>query len=41
MIGVDIMQTETFIHPMSVVEPGAELGQGVRVGPFCHIGPTR
>ena len=25
---------------MSVVEPGAELGQGVRVGPFCHIGPN-
>ena len=24
------MQTETFIHPLAVVEPGAELGEGVR-----------
>jgi UDP-N-acetylglucosamine acyltransferase len=28
----------TFIHPLSVVEPGAELGQGVKIGPFCHVG---
>ncbi len=27
------------IHPTSVVEPGAELGAGVDVGPFCHVGP--
>jgi UDP-N-acetylglucosamine acyltransferase len=26
------------IHPMSVVEPGAKLGEGVRVGPFCTVG---
>lgn len=26
------------IHPTAVVEPGAELGAGVRIGPFCHIG---
>lgn len=31
------MQTETKIHPMAVVEPGAALGAGVTVGPFCHI----
>ena len=36
---LDLMQSETFIHPLSVVEPGAELGEGVRIGPFCHIGP--
>ena len=28
---------ETAIHPMALVEPGAELGVGVTVGPFCHI----
>jgi len=30
-----MMQSQ--IHPMAVVEPGAELGVGVTVGPFCHI----
>lgn len=28
---------ETIIHPTALVEPGVELGQGVSVGPFCHI----
>ena len=28
----------TFIHPLALVEPGAELGDGVRIGPFCHVG---
>ncbi|WP_264049267.1 acyl-ACP--UDP-N-acetylglucosamine O-acyltransferase [Methylobacterium flocculans] len=27
------------IHPNAVVEDGATLGEGVRIGPFCHIGP--
>ena len=27
------------IHPTAVVEPGARLGEGVRVGPMCFIGP--
>lgn len=27
------------IHPSALVEPGAELGQRVRIGPFCHVGP--
>jgi UDP-N-acetylglucosamine acyltransferase len=31
------MQAETFIHPMAVVESGASLGTGVRIGPFCHV----
>jgi UDP-N-acetylglucosamine acyltransferase len=31
------MQSETFIHPMAVVESGAKLGAGVRIGPFCHV----
>ncbi len=25
------------VHPSSVVEPGATLGAGVRIGPFCHV----
>ena len=32
-----MMQSETKIHPMAVVEPGAKLGAGVTVGPFCHV----
>ena len=27
------------IHPSSVVDPSARLGAGVRIGPFCVIGP--
>jgi UDP-N-acetylglucosamine acyltransferase len=27
------------IHPTAVIEPGAILGQGVRVGPFACVGP--
>lgn len=27
------------IHPMSVIEDGAEIGSGVVIGPFCHVGP--
>jgi UDP-N-acetylglucosamine acyltransferase len=27
------------IHPMSVVDPAARLGQNVVVGPFCTVGP--
>lgn len=26
------------IHPTAVIEKGAELGTGVIVGPFCHVG---
>lgn len=32
-----LMKVETSIHPSSVVEEGARLGKGVRIGPFCHI----
>jgi len=31
--------SSTNIHPTAVVDPGAKLGEGVRVGPFCHVGP--
>jgi UDP-N-acetylglucosamine acyltransferase len=27
------------IHASAIVEDGAQLGAGVRVGPFCHVGP--
>jgi len=28
----------TFIHPTAHVDPGAELGTDVVIGPFCHVG---
>ncbi|WP_011580730.1 MULTISPECIES: acyl-ACP--UDP-N-acetylglucosamine O-acyltransferase [Chelativorans] len=28
---------EAFIHPTAIVEEGAVLGAGVRIGPFCHV----
>lgn len=31
--------TETTIHPAAVVEAGAQIGEGVSIGPFCHVGP--
>ncbi|EKF43753.1 UDP-N-acetylglucosamine acyltransferase [Nitratireductor indicus C115] len=31
------MARETFIHPSAIIEPGAELGAGVKIGPFCHV----
>lgn len=29
----------TRIHPSSVIEPGAQLGEDVIIGPFCLVGP--
>ena len=29
----------TEIHPTAIVENGAEIGAGVRIGPYCVIGP--
>lgn len=31
--------TETRIHPMAVIEPGAQIGPGCEIGPFAVIGP--
>ncbi len=28
------------VHPNAIVSPGAELGEGVVVGPFCTVGPN-
>lgn len=28
-----------FIHPLADVAQGAQLGAGVRIGPFCQVGP--
>lgn len=28
----------TQIHPSAIIEPGAKLGSGVTIGPFCHVG---
>ncbi len=30
--------SETDIHPTAIVDPGARLGTGVRIGPYCVIG---
>ncbi|MEM1343167.1 MAG: acyl-ACP--UDP-N-acetylglucosamine O-acyltransferase [Pseudomonadota bacterium] len=27
------------IHPTAIIEAGAQLGEGVRVGPYCVVGP--
>ncbi|WP_040593505.1 acyl-ACP--UDP-N-acetylglucosamine O-acyltransferase [Mesorhizobium metallidurans] len=31
------MKIPTVIHPSSVIEAGAKIGEGVRIGPFCHV----
>ncbi|MFH1746708.1 MAG: acyl-ACP--UDP-N-acetylglucosamine O-acyltransferase [Planctomycetota bacterium] len=27
------------IHPTAVIDPQAELGNGLKIGPFCYVGP--
>lgn len=27
------------IHQTAIIEPGAEMGADVRIGPYCHVGP--
>jgi UDP-N-acetylglucosamine acyltransferase len=34
------MTHRTSIHPTAFVAHGAELGDGVRIGPFCTVGPN-
>lgn len=29
----------TTIHSSSIVEPGAQVAEGVQIGPWCHVGP--
>lgn len=31
------MSTEARIHPLAVVEDGAQIGPGSEIGPFCHV----
>jgi UDP-N-acetylglucosamine acyltransferase len=31
------MHKQTFIHPSAIIEAGASIGDGVHVGPFCHV----
>lgn len=28
------------IHPSSIIDPAAQLGEGVKIGPFCIVGPN-
>ena len=30
----------TEIHSTALVEDGARLGENVKIGPFCHVGPN-
>ncbi|ARN83062.1 acyl-ACP--UDP-N-acetylglucosamine O-acyltransferase [Methylocystis bryophila] len=30
---------ETRAHPSAIIEAGARLGEGLSIGPYCHIGP--
>ena len=30
--------SDTIIHPTAIVEDGAEIGEGVEIGPFCTVG---
>lgn len=32
------MGQDATVHPSALVEKGAKLGSGVRIGPFCHVG---
>jgi len=32
-----LMKVQTSIHPSAVVGEGAQLGEGVRIGPFCYV----
>ncbi|TNF60028.1 MAG: acyl-ACP--UDP-N-acetylglucosamine O-acyltransferase [Rhodobacteraceae bacterium] len=32
------MSAPQLVHPSAVIEPGAKLGEGVRIGPFCVVG---
>jgi UDP-N-acetylglucosamine acyltransferase len=36
---MSVIATSAQIHPMSVIEDGAMIGENVVVGPFCHVGP--
>ena len=38
MVGNSNVQT-CLIHPLAVVDPNAQIGEGVEIGPFCVIGP--
>ncbi len=31
------MPPDSSVHPTAIVEPGAELGEGVRIWHFCHV----
>ena len=36
---VDLRITRPGVHPLAVVEDGAQMGADVAIGPFCHVGP--
>lgn len=34
------MSSSSAIHASAVIEDGAQIGEGVRIGPFCHVGSS-
>lgn len=36
-MGENADEAAVFIHPSAIVEPGAELGPGVKIWHFCHV----
>src|SRR5579863_9578557 len=37
---IELHAAGTHVHPTAIVAPGAALGNGVRIGPYCAIGPN-
>lgn len=37
---MEAIEKKTRIHPTAVVDPSAEIGNGVEIGPYCVIGPN-
>lgn len=35
---MSLIKASAVVHPLSVVEDGAVIGERVRIGPFCHVG---
>ncbi len=36
---IALRPASTIVHPTAIVARGAELGSGVRIGPYCTVGP--
>ena len=34
-------ESADLIHPTAIIDPRAEIGKGVKIGPYAVIGPNR